>query len=210
MAERRDADFYPTPPCAVVALREWFTQAFSEAPLQERWLDPAAGAGSLLEWFGVAFERRYALEYRDSEKVRLDLARFVSPARTITGIDSLRVSWGHVKHVIANPPFTLLTEFVERMVDSHDDRAGYTIVMTPTQWWQAQSRRHIRRPDYFLPLCWRPPFMGQGAAAYDVAWCLWVPNSDKVTRTVWLDRPHIPRTGAQRHQVWDTFEALQP
>ena len=67
--ERREADFYPTPPCAVEALRLWFVGKFGTAPLQERWLDPAAGAGSLLHWFGVPLNRRYALEFREGEKV---------------------------------------------------------------------------------------------------------------------------------------------
>jgi hypothetical protein len=208
--ERREADFYPTPPCAVEALRLWFVQKFGAAPLQERWLDPAAGAGSLLHWFGVPHARRYALEFREGPKVEADLARFVASARTVTGVNSLDVSWGHVINVIANPPFTMLTPFMERMDREQAARGGFTISMTPTQWWQAQSRKHIRRPHYFLPLCWRPAFMGAGGAQYDVAWSVWAPEAPPATETAWLTQTDMPRKGANRHPAWDVFQELQP
>lgn len=210
MAEkRRDADFYPTSPCAMYALRDWLTRDVG-LPCG-RWLDPAAGAGSALAWLGVPRAKRYALELRDSEQAVADLARFVDPGRSVVGIDSLTADWGIADNLFANPPFALLDDFVLRIIHEHERLSGIAIILTPTQWWQAQRRRGYTRPAYMLPLNWRVPFKGAGAAMFDTTFCIFdKARAGKPTEVYWLDKPGLPRVGEARDPVWDEFDSIQP
>lgn len=212
MAERRSADFYPTAPCAMQALSTWWRGAKSSlADTGDHWLDPAAGSGSALAWFGVPYMQRHAIELRGDPYTRTTLARYVPPAATRLGVSALDVAWPAV-NVFANPPFNLLDAFVARIINHAQTTGKQCIILTPTQWWQAQSRRKLPRPQFFLPLNWRVPFMGKGSAQFDTAFSVFapVPGRQNVTQTQWLDRPNLPRTGPHRAAVWDEFDSIQP
>lgn len=178
----------------------------------KRVLDPAAGAGTLLHWLDVPQAERYAFELRSDRKTIRDLGKHVDPERTIVGLDALDLDWSFAKYIVANPPFTLLEEFVLRCYKAAQEHAEYAVFLTPTQWWQAgKSRGHVPRPQHMYALTWRAPFMGSGADTQDTVWCMYsryLPQ-DKTTLE-WLPRPHMPRRGAQADPRWAVFDEIQP
>lgn len=211
MSERRPTDFYPTPPCAMTALGAWLRQRglFSGA-----WLDPAAGAGTALHWMGVPFEDRWAMEYRWGFKVEETLTRYVPRTQFSAGVNALCDPWPVTQNVFTNPPFNLLDGFFARLEAlGRFDTLGTTIMMGPTQWWQAQKRTKYRKPDCILAPCWRLPFAGEGSAQHDTCfaiWDGWAPRPATTTTIEWVERPNMPRKGPNRHPVWDEFAAVQP
>lgn len=193
------------------ALRSWLQGQHGLADTGDRWLDPAAGSGSALAWLGVPYMQRHAIELRDDSYSQATLTRYVPPAQTRLGVSALGIDWPAV-NVFANPPFNMLDAFVKRIIEHAQTIGKQCIILTPTQWWQAQSRRKIPRPQFFLPLNWRVPFMGAGSAQFDTAFSIFapVPGMQDVTQTQWLDRPNLPRKGPQRDPIWDEFDSIQP
>jgi hypothetical protein len=207
---RREADYYPSTPCSVVALRDALA-ASNRLPVK-RVLDPAAGAGTLLAWLDVPQHERYAIELRDDHKTVRDLHDHVDAERTVIGHNALACDWSFARYIVANPPFTLLEPFVMRFHQAVQTHADYAIFMTPLQWWQAgKSRSHIPRPQHIFALTWRPPFMGGGAAQHDVAWSMYSKHMPQDQCTIeWLERPFIPRRGKFVDPRWEVFDRIQP
>lgn len=191
--KRIEHDYYPTPPDVVEALRvelerEWLLRDDKE------WCDPAAGAGTLLEWLGIPRSQRYAFELR--REAEAELSTRVDPARMHVGVDALMVHWPDRVNIVANPPFRQLDAFVRRIMSELLTATAPKLaaVLMPTQWLQAQSRADIRPPAYFWPLRWRPSFRAEGGgAAHDVAWAVWSTTYFLKTLTAWLHRPTVPQ-----------------
>lgn len=175
------------------------------------WLDPAAGAGTALHWMGVAFQDRWAMEYRWGARVERTLARYAPERQTKTGVSALLEPWPPTANVFTNPPFTLLDAFFARLEAlGRFDCIGTTVMMVPTQWWQAQKRAKYRKPNVILAPCWRLPFAGKGGAQHDTCFAIWDGWSPGPTTIEWVERPDLPRNGPNRHPVWDEFAAVQP
>jgi hypothetical protein len=220
MKDRRIADYYPTPPCMALALRD-FLQATAQQPCpvgpvgDAPFIDPSAGAGTLLEWLGVAWRDRFAIELRDDREARQHLAERVPEHQTMIGRCGLATDWPPLCHVVMNPPFALAREFIEKAL-AHAQRAWreYRVpimvaVLTRTSFWQTQNRRDMVRPPIALMPTWRPSFDGQGNDTFDVMWSIWpitprfhAPNA---TQVHWLLRqPEV-----HPDQV-TTFHRIQP
>jgi len=210
--ERREADYYPTPPCAGVALRHWcvgrgMLDAFSGVVC-----DPAAGAGALFKWLDVPHADRRAIELR--EDAALHLADSV-PHEHITIGDALTTPWpAGTTTLVMNPPFNALDAFLSRCAELWPTLPDlrYTFILTPTQWWQASSRLKYPRPDHILMLTWRAPFMGKGAAPWDTMWCVYEHQrvTQQSTTAWWLPYPITKRHARDRDPRWDEFERMQP
>lgn len=200
--KRIEHDYYPTPPDAVEALRIALCDIGGTIEDYE-WLDPAAGAGTLLEWLGVPRQQRHAIELRADAEPHL-LER-VDRARLHVGVDALAVPWPEGPNLVANPPFNLLDAFVRRIVAELDasEKPRVAAVLMPTQWLQAQSRADIRPPKFLWALRWRANFRAEGGgAAHDVAWAVWGTSEWLHTSMKWLPRPAVPG------ERFDKFRAI--
>lgn len=155
--QRRTNDYYPTPPCAAMAMREVF-EAYRK-PGVARVIDPAAGAGTLLEWVAPN-DKLTAIELHPTLAAECE-ARGIE---TWCG-DARKVPEPQLAAdvIIANPPFNLLSSFVARalhclraaIVGGRQARAH---ILIPTAWIQASERTVIPQPDLAL-LTWRPAFI---------------------------------------------------
>jgi hypothetical protein len=220
MKDRRIADYYPTPPCMALALRD-FLRATEQQPCpvgpvgDAPFIDPSAGAGTLLEWLGVPWHHRFAIELRNDREARDHLQARIPEANTMIGRCGIATDWPPLCHVVMNPPFALAREFIERAL-GHQARAWreyreplMVAVLTRTSFWQTKNRRDLPRPPIALMPTWRPSFDGQGNDTFDVMWAVW-PIAPRfhlynTTNTHWLLQPPEIHPDMQR-----TFRQIQP
>lgn len=199
---RTNRDFYPTPPCAAMAFGEWLRGARSLE--QKLWCDPAAGFGTLLEWAGIPRENRRALELGTEPFLLEELGKRVSPEHAVTGVDALVAMWPDDCHIIANPPFCDLEEFVRRGVAHHErimatDVRHVLAVLTPVGFWHSKSRLDIADPNHVLALTWRPDFLRADTGTFqDFVWAVWGIGKVK-TRWHRLERPAVPQSVTDEH-----------
>jgi len=182
VSERRAHDYYPTPPCAVLALRQHLG-TLGPRP----WLDPAAGVGTLLDWFDPPGER-HAIE------LRLEAADELRRRNLTTAViaDALNWPWPF-GDVIANPPFYLLDAFVTKILAHVRQCDGQAWVLMPLVWLSASSRNHLPRPCQILPMTWRPSFTGDGQTdPKNFCWAGWTSTPTGSTMAHWLHRPQVP------------------
>lgn len=200
----RDArDHYPTPPDAVLALR----QAIRDHDLVPRghldhdlWLEPACGRGAILRWFGVPADRWAACELDE------DTAAAARPYcdEMLVG-DSLKQRWPTGYNICSNPPFTQLDAFLRRMLEQVG-KGATAICLTRSAYFDEPPRRWLRRqntrPDYEVKLCWRISFTGDGNTDYATySWWIWNDLKPKASTTkIWVERPKIRAT------YWEEFK----
>ena len=193
---RRERDFYPTPPDAVAALMQasWPRNVLSH----QRWLDPAAGAGALLRSVGAGVhDGRYAIELFDGFRDQL-----AEVADEVVIGDALAMDWPDGCNIIANPPFSLLEPFVQRIVDYCKQWKTIGICLTRLQWLDDGAGRHRRfRPDQVLRMPWRISFDGRGTESTTHCWLVWWRMELHPTVTTWLDRPKVSDEDWERHQA---------
>lgn len=206
---RTNRDFYPTPPCAAIAIGEWLFQNFPVEMTRDPVVDPAAGFGTLLDWSSVPFVNRRALEIGDEEFVVRELSARVPQKHVRFGVDSLSVDveeWPK-GHVLANPPFNLLEEFVARACDLVVDgictcERQIAAILTPVGFWHSKARVEMMAPDYLLALTWRPDFLRADTGTFqDFVWCVWDTHVGPDQRTQWsrLSRPSVPQAVLDEH-----------
>lgn len=184
---RIEHDYYPTPPDVVEALRVALYASFEGCialTAGDAWLDPAAGAGTLLEWLGIDHELRHAIELRPEAEAEIEGR---TPRGHVRIGDAMAMAWPE-GNIAANPPFSAMEGFVRRIVGAGSHHFLSAVLM-PTQWLQAQRRADIPPPAYFWPLKWRPSFRLSGGAMHDVAWAVWVAGHTGPTTCAWLPRP---------------------
>lgn len=87
---RHPSDCYLTPGCAAFALRRWLLSAEADVDLAP-WLDPFAGAGTLLEWGAPLAYERFAFEL--DRRWSAELVARVGPMDVRIGRDSLAMPW---------------------------------------------------------------------------------------------------------------------
>lgn len=164
--KRRESDFYPTPPDVTFALLDFLhlggypTHGVSTDPNFNHikiW-EPACGDGRMVD----------AIRSRGYECIGTDIQ---------TGTDFLTAKMPEgVNFIITNPPFSLAEDFIRRCM-YHE--VGFALLLK-SQFWHAKKRLPLfmeSRPEYILPLTWRPDFMdkqrGGGSPLMDVMWCVW-------------------------------------
>jgi SAM-dependent methyltransferase len=157
-ATRNADDYYRTPAWATAAILPHLRPGFS-APII---LDPGCGDGAILrvcrERWPEAILRGFDIEDRGCEwgTVRDALAT---------------EHWGRPDLIIANPPFSLAMEFLERAL--REVRPGGEVCFLLRLAWMAGQKRaafHRAHPSDVHVLPRRPSFTGKGTDSADYAW----------------------------------------
>lgn len=168
--DRRDKDFYPTPPECTIALLN-----FLEGKKLLRKFDPiwecACGSNAMVD---VMRERGYSVIGTD----------------VTSGHDYLTtdIQDGY-EWIITNPPFSLAQQFIERSVIKRKPFA----MLLKSQYWHSAKRRKLfmeHPPLFVLPLTWRPDFLCKGNSMMDVMWCVWAGD----THTTFYQPLEKPKT----------------
>lgn len=165
-AERREADFYPTPAWCVHRLLDHV-----ELP-GGNWLEPGAGDGAIIR--AVNFNRDdvewTALELREEcRKPLLALGAVVGCPKDFLRTESARRNYAVA---LGNPPYLLAAEFIWNALAQSDQ----AIFLLRLNFLEGRGRRglfeSIGAPDVFV-LPERPSFDGEGTDACAYAWMRW-------------------------------------
>lgn len=206
MTARSPTDAYLSPPCAALALRAWLRRVAPDAVQVGHWLDPFAGAGTLLEWtVGTTRSRHHAVEL--DERWRPELAeRFEAHNLRLAdafGLPDWSVCAGFVQpHIVTNPPYGRTPEAIVRLAQHARTQGRWCAALLRTDWWQ-HPERHLWRPDHFLLLEWRPAFgfreeksTGKVVLSTDrftgYVWAVWSPFPGRRAELEFLSRPEVP------------------
>jgi hypothetical protein len=167
--ERRELDFYPTPPEATRAL----------LPLIDSWprevWEPCCGAGAISE---VLIREGFEVVSSDIEPRGY--------GRVADFFDIVTVSH---PTVITNPPFNEAERFIRHAYEIGVTRMA---LLLKIDYWNAATRRGLFeewRPSLFCPLTWRLDFTGAGRPHTNCAWCIWDPRDYRHTRFLPLAKP---------------------
>lgn len=155
---RRELDYYPTPPDVTIALLK-----FLEMPTSFKIWEPACGNFAMSDIF-----KKYGYS--------------VIATDIIYGDDFLKTKY-NCDAIITNPPFNLSDKFIEKAVNEADVVA----MLLKSQYWHAKKRLGLfekHPPSYVLPLTWRPDFLEhtrtigdkKGSPTMDVCWSVWTKN----------------------------------
>lgn len=181
--ERRDSDFYPTPPECTHALLDWLKLSRGVV------LEPACGDGAISKVIEARGLQVVSSDIRETG-YGIGLRNFLEfPAATR---EELPVDW-----IITNPPFSLAEEFIRKALSITPNVA----MLLKSQYWHANGRAKLfgeHPPAAVLPLTWRPDFLNGergGAPTMEVAWTVWRemwPRSSARTSTIYqpLQRPN--------------------
>jgi hypothetical protein len=172
--ERRENDFYPTPPEPTVAL----IPHLSHWP--RRVWEPACGDGGIAK----------PLERAGFDVIGTDL---VDRGYGTGGLDFLQESTRRADALVTNPPFgKLVTAFINHALNLEVPRIA---MLLNVNLWHAAGRSKMwnrRVPEAVLALTWRPDWTQSGAPYFNMIWTVWGPESAKVTRYERLSLPRIP------------------
>lgn len=166
---RRELDFYPTPPEVTIALME-----FLKLPECEIW-EPACGSGAMVEIF-----EKYG--------------HLVKATDITTGCDFLTTK-GSADAIITNPPFNLSEKFIEKALKE----APIVAMVLKSQYWHAKKRFRLfseNKPAYILPLTWRPDFLNGergGSPTMEVIWTVWIKGNTEC-KYIPLNKPETNPT----------------
>lgn len=159
---RRELDFYPTPPEVTEALLD-----FWRLPPSVVW-EPACGDGAMSK---VLAQRGYTVTSSDLRESGFGEG----------GIDFLTCTPRPCSAIITNPPFNLSEAFIRRALTITPNVA----MVLKSQYWHAAKRRQLfidHPPALVLPLTWRPDFMGGergGAPTMEVLWTVWTTGASQ-------------------------------
>ena len=174
--------YYPTPPEAVIPLREWLDQQLPDAGTNL--LDPCAGRGALPLFIGGPHRWR-CLELLSA--FRADLMA-VPQVDDVRGLNALHARWPPW-HVVANPPYGReLVAFAERIaVHCRKHRVIGAMLSRVTFW--GEGTRSDLDPDLLLWIRGRISFTGDGKAdSSSHCWAIWLPLPGDGTRVRWCDK----------------------
>ena len=158
-AERRAADFYPTPSWVTRALLRHVARTETRGDVY----DPCAGDGAILSVAKDAGWTPLATEIRP--ECRFVLETLCGPGCTYI-LDAISVRWFPSAPVITNPPFPLAREFISTFRKGRPFAAflvpgGFIGAVERASWWRAWP------PSELLVLPRRPAFVAvcKGRAA---------------------------------------------
>lgn len=140
---RQEADFYPTPPEATIALINFLDA--QNINFYSVW-EPACGDGAISK----------ILESNLYDVLSTDLRR--ESGFGTGGVNFLDHPIHTVDCIITNPPFNLAEQFIIKSLACAD----IVCMLLKSQYWHAKSRVKLfteTKPAYILPLTWRPDFM---------------------------------------------------
>ena len=151
---RRERDYYPTPPECTEALITFLENA-NLIEIGQRVWEPACGEGHIVNVLVGRGYNTLATDIKDGND-------FLRPTQDEPDFD-----W-----IITNPPFCLASEFIQKAYEYGKPFA----FLLKSQFWHSKKRLALFKecqPDLILPLTWRPDFTGQGASLMDMIWCVW-------------------------------------
>lgn len=162
---RRKSDYYPTPEQCTQALLD-FLKIQKPSVIWE----PACGEGFMSEVFK---KNGYEVISTDinSYGYEDDVCDFITSK-------SVACDW-----IITNPPFSLAEDFIRKCISLKKPFA----MLLKSQYWHSKKRLSLfleHKPQYVLPLTWRPDFeFGKrgGAPTMEVIWTVW--GADQAERT---------------------------
>jgi hypothetical protein len=108
-----------------------------------------------------------------------------------SGCDFLQQTEHPADWIITNPPFHLADEFLRHCCLFKKPFA----LLFKSQYWHAQKRVKLfslRKPEFVLPLTWRPDFLFKtkgGSPTMECLWTVWGSNSAAATRYELLRKP---------------------
>lgn len=161
-AVRQPDDLYVTPDWAVRAILPNLG-----APM--RVLDPACGTGALLR-------AARAYWHPKTELYGIDIADRGWPDTVV--VDALEsIAWPRVDLILANPPYSLAMEFLERGLEEAGP-GGQVAFLLRLAWLAGLKRSafHKAHPSDVYVLPKRPSFTGKGTDSADYAWFVWGPG----------------------------------
>ncbi|MGE4353542.1 MAG: SAM-dependent DNA methyltransferase [Oscillospiraceae bacterium] len=171
--ERKESDFYPTPPDVTLALLHHL-----QLPKETVIWEPACGEGHMANVF---VEQGYLTSATD-----LNYQGYGEG-----GIDFLTAPLPDCNWIITNPPFNQAENFIRRCAEHKKPFA----LLLKSQYWHSKSRLQLFRgiqPTEVLPLTWRPDFLfktrGNGQPVMECLWCVWNGQAE-VTYYHPLERP---------------------
>ena len=153
--ERKEKDFYPTPPEATIALLD-----FLNIPAGAKVWECACGSGEMSRTIEA---EGYKVISSDIE----DRGFGDSGIDFISHKQKIPFDW-----IITNPPFIMAEPFIRKAWEYKKPFA----FLLKSHFWNAARRVPLFEecmPSYILPLTWRPDFTGRGAALMDMIWTVW-------------------------------------
>lgn len=198
-AARNAGDRYITTPEAAVAIGAHLVAHYlrnHSAPV----FDPACASLTLPEWAGLF----------DCRGIDITPVPGNEHDPRITIGDALAMDWPTDRHIIANPPFLLLAEFVRKIAAHCDEHRLIGAILTPAAFWHASSRMDLPTPHEMLALTWRPNFScglradgTDGAApSADYVWAIYDGEASTAQHAQWsrLTRPSVPDEWVRLHE----------
>jgi hypothetical protein len=174
--ERRENDFYPTPPEPTHAVIPYL------AGFPSRIWEPACGDGGIAK----------PLEQHGYDVIGTDLVDrdYGDGAR-----DFLRETKRLADAIITNPPFGDLAErFIAHALDLD---TPYIAMLLNINFWSASRTRtplwERRAPEAIVALTWKPDFTGAGRPYFNCVWTLWGPRPASETRFYRAAKPEVAR-----------------
>ncbi len=174
--------YYPTPPEAVIPLREWLDEQLPDAGADM--LDPCAGRGALPLFIG-GLHRWHCLELLGAFKADL---MAVPQVEEVRGLNALHARWPPW-HVVANPPYGReLVAFAERIAEHCRKHKVIGAMLSRVTFW-GEGRRSELDPDLLLWIRGRISFTGDGKAdSSSHCWAIWDSVPRAGTSVVWVDK----------------------
>jgi hypothetical protein len=179
---RRELDFYPTPPEVTHALMQFLSLDPSRV-----W-EPACGNGVMAN----------VIKQYGHDVIASDLRETGYGEGGWSFMDRMRTC----DAIITNPPFALSEQFIRHALTC----AGTVAMLLKSQYWHANKRMKLfgeHPPSWVLPLTWRPDFLfdqriegGKRAApTMEVAWSVWIASDvSGYTKYFPLGKPKINPT----------------
>jgi len=168
---RRELDFYPTPPDVTHALMKFLNLTKGLVV----W-EPACGDGAMSEIL-----KKYANIVHSS-----DIRHTGYGDGSVDFLKTTRIC----DAIVTNPPFAASEEFIRHALT----QAPVVAMVLKSQYWHAKKRTALfaeHPPAWVLPLNWRPDFMGGergGAPTMEVHWTVWIRgNTDTRYRVLTKD-----------------------
>lgn len=171
--ERRENDFYPTPPEPTIAILPHLTS------FPQRLWEPACGDGGIAK----------PLEDAGYIVVGTDL---IDRGYGRGGVDFLHTNEKLADAIVTNPPFgDLAHPFVEHALDLG---VRHIAMLFNINFWSAALRTSLwerHRPAAVYALNWKPDFTGAGRPYFNCVWVLWRPEPAKFTVYERLPKPSV-------------------
>lgn len=171
--ERRELDYYPTPPEATRALilaeHRHFAPYVPAAWRDHEVWEPCGRGGAIAREL-----------VRQLPQLRVTATDIVpDPANAVAALDLLQAKQLLAPIVITNPPFALAGRMIAHLLDQL--HAPYVALLLKTQFWSTDTeggrgrlglfRRHP--PNWRWDCTWRVDFTGQENSTMNVSWFIW-------------------------------------